>query len=288
MMPIVHAIFAYALSYAVGGYVLFAVAGSIIPDIDTLFVSSGEIHRTFLHTPISGLILAFAVYYLVRNKKVAASFFMGWVSHLLLDTLIVTGVMWAYPLSDSYTTTAWFRSIDPFANFLVLALSLGVLSVFIAVSKARMNAVKDFVKRAEQRKEGGIKILAIVALMFVFSLAFATTVTSLPSGGRTTTISSVLEHQEFYDGKYITVSGNVSLMLENYTSKAGVFYQIFLLSDGTGEIRVFKSGSVMPAKVAEGDMVFASGLFSTDRNTPEIRVTPSIGLSRIQNNALPK
>ncbi len=288
MMPIVHAIFAYALSYAAGGYVLFAIAGSVIPDIDALFVPYGEIHRTFLHTPISGLIVTFAVYYLVRNKKTAASFFMGWISHLLLDTLTVTGVMWAYPLSNSYTTVAWFRSVDPFANFFVIAASLVFLSVFAAVSKARMGAIKDFVKRAEQRKEGGIKLLAIVALMSAFSLLFTAPVTSLPSSGQAFAISSILERQEFYDGKYVTASGNVSMILESYTSKAGVFYQIFMLNDGTGEIRVFKSASVEPSQVAEGDMVFASGLFSTDRNVPEIRVTLSIGLSRIQSKALPR
>ncbi len=288
MMPVVHAIFAYALAYAAGGYVLFAVAGSVIPDIDTLFVSSGEIHRTFLHTPISGLVFTLAVYYLVRNKKIAASFFMGWISHLFLDTLTVTGVMWAYPLSESYTTTAWFRSVDPFANFLMIVASLGFLSVFIAADKTRMNAIKDFVKRAEHRKESGVKLLAIVALMFAFSLMSAVPAINLPPSDKSIAISSVLERQEFYDGKYVTVSGNVSVVLENYTSRAGVFYQIFLLNDGTGEIRVFKSGFVAPAKVAEGDMVFASGLFSTDRNAPEIRVTPSIGLSRIQNNALPR
>lgn len=282
MMPIVHAIFAYALSYFSGAYAFFAIAGAILPDIDTLFTQYPEIHRTILHTPVAGLVSAMALYYLVRNKKIAASFFMGWISHLLLDTLTVTGVMWKYPFSNEYFTTATFRSVDIVPNFAIISLSVFAIALAVLFSKRRTKALKKYVRSAESRSESGFTVAFFVLVMLAFGLVFAAQRGEFPKIENSILISKLVQHQERHDGKYVIIAGTVKEMADNYTSR-GVNYQVFIVDDGTGAIQVYKSGFVLPYTINTGDDVIASGLFSTDRKTPELRITPSIGLMKIQS-----
>lgn len=279
-MPIVHAIFAYALSYLSGAYAFFAVIGAILPDLDTMFTPYREMHRTFFHTPFAGLILTVILYYLIRNRKIAASFFMGWVSHLFLDTLTVTGIMWKYPFSTEYLTTAAFRSVDILPNFGIIFLSFSVVVIVILLSKKRMNTAKKYIRSAEKRSETGFAAVLFALIMLGFGLFFAADTGEFPKIEDSTLISKLLQHPERYEGKYVTVAGFVKEIADNYTSK-GADYQILITDDGTGTIRIYKSGFVQPSPINAGDDIIASGLFSTDRKIPEIRITPSIGLIRV-------
>ncbi len=285
-MPIVHAIFAYALSYFSGAYALFAVAGSILPDLDTLFTQYPEIHRTFFHTPVAGFALTMVLYYLIRNRKIAASFFMGWVSHLFLDTLTVTGIMWKYPFSTEYFTTGMLRSVDLSSNFGIIFASVFAIAVSTLFSKNKMKALKRYVRSAEARSESAFAAAVFVLIMLVFGLFYVSQRSEFPKIENSILISKLLEGQEKHDGKYVTIAGGVKEIVENYTSR-GVDYQIFIVDDGTAAIRIYKSGFVSPSEINAGDDVIASGLFSTDRKIPELRITPSIGLIKIQSTERP-
>ncbi|MBI1972021.1 MAG: metal-dependent hydrolase, partial [Candidatus Aenigmarchaeota archaeon] len=245
MMPIVHAIFAYALSYFSGAYALFAITGAILPDIDTVFVPYREIHRTFLHTPVAGLILAAVLYYLIRNRKIAASFFMGWVSHLFLDTLTVTGIMWKYPFSREYFTTATFRSIELMPNFGIALLSVFAIALAILFSRGRMKELKKHIKAAEHRGENSLAVLFFILVMLAFGLFFVAQRGEFPKIENSVLISKLLEQQEKYDGRYVAIAGVVDEIRENYTSR-GIAYQIFAVDDGTAVIQVYKSAFVPP------------------------------------------
>lgn len=280
MMPIVHAIFGYALSYFPGAYAFFTIAGSILPDLDTLFTQYPEVHRTFFHTPIAGFALAIVLYYLIRNKKIAASFFMGWVSHLFLDTFTITGIMWKYPISKDYFTTATFRSIDLIPNFAIAFLSVFAIALAILFSNKRMKALKKYIKAAESRSESSFIAIFFALLMLALGLFFVAQTGEFPKIENSILISKLLEQQERYDGKYVTIAGTVKEIAQNYSSRGAIF-QIFVVDDGTGAIQVYKSSFVSPGQIKVGDDLIASGLFSTDRNKPEIRITPSVGIVKI-------
>lgn len=281
-MPIVHAIFAYALSYFSGAYIFFAVTGAVLPDMDTLFTPYREIHRNFFHTPVAGFALAAVLYYLIRNKKIAASFFMGWVSHLFLDTLTVTGVMWKYPFSSEYFTTASFRSIDIVPNFAVILFSVSAIAFAILFNRKRMAGLKRYIRSAEARNESGSAVFLLVLLMVVSVVLLASERGEFPEMEGSILISRLLQQQDRYDGKYVTIAGAVKEVADNYTS-GGVVYQVLTVDDGSASIRIYKSAFVLPSLINAGDEIIASGLFSTDRNEPELRITPSIGLARIQS-----
>ena len=105
-------------------YILAASAvGSLLPDIDhpgstiskknlaTKFtseiVSGMTKHRGFTHTVLFAAIVA-ALPLLIKNiigsiaVPIAIGLFVGIISHLFLDTLNPTGIMWLYPFSRKY------------------------------------------------------------------------------------------------------------------------------------------------------------------------------------------
>ncbi|MBI1972054.1 MAG: hypothetical protein HYS53_02015, partial [Candidatus Aenigmarchaeota archaeon] len=112
-----------------------------------------------------------------------------------------------------------------------------------------------------------------------FGLFFVAQRGEFPKIENSVLISKLLEQQEKYDGRYVTIAGVVDEIRENYTSR-GTGYQVFAVDDGTAVIQVYKSAFVPPKEVSAGDDLVLSGLFSTDRRTPEIRITPSIGMIR--------
>ncbi len=277
MMPIVHAIFAYALSYFSGAYSFFALIGSILPDLDVLFTRYPEIHRTFFHTPAAGFVLAAVLFYLVRNRKAAASFLMGWFSHLLLDTLTITGIMWKYPFSDQYFSTGMFRSIDIIPNFAIVSLSVFSMAIAILFSRKRMSSLKKYIRSVENNRDSSIIVVLFLVAILGFALVFAPPANELPKIENSMLISKLLEQRDAYDGKYVTIAGNVKEITENFTSRGAVFL-VLMLDDGTGSLQIYKSGFVGPDKINQGDDLVASGLFSMDRGMPELRITPSIGI----------
>lgn len=277
MMPIVHAIFAYALSYFSGAYAFFAVIGSILPDLDVMFTRYPEIHRTFFHTPVAGFAITIVLFYLIRNRKVAASFLMGWFSHLLLDTLTITGVMWKYPFSEQYFSTGMFRSIDLISNLSIVSLSIFSIIIAVLFSRKRMNTLKKYIRSMENNRDSSVVVVLFLVAILGFVLIFVPPVNEFPKIENSILVSKLLEQRDMYDGQYVTIAGDVGVITENFTSR-GVIFQIFMLDDGTGSLQVYKSEFVKPDRINQGDDLVVSGLFSTDRGIPELRLTPAIGI----------
>ena len=73
------------------------------------------------------------------------------------------------------------------------------------------------------------------------------------------TVSELLDKLPL--GQYVSVSGTVSRVEGDYTSKKGYEYQAFFMSDGSGEVKVFCSKYRGPADVSQGDQVSLKGVF---------------------------
>lgn len=112
------------------GVILTSYVGSLIPDIDEPNSVMGKKlpllsktlkwlfkHRGIVHTPLFCLIMYFGFKYLLRNfippdilNPLMYGFLAGYLSHLLLDTITPKGIMWLWPISQSYISTQseWF------------------------------------------------------------------------------------------------------------------------------------------------------------------------------------
>lgn len=88
------------------------LAGAIFPDVDLLrcyFLDGGRVphHAYWTHLPIAWLGIAFAILgattiaRAARGGRIAAAFFAGVLSHLVLDS-VAAGIEWLYPFDDRF------------------------------------------------------------------------------------------------------------------------------------------------------------------------------------------
>jgi membrane-bound metal-dependent hydrolase YbcI (DUF457 family) len=142
-----HFFFALALAYILKLPLKTTVVGGIIPDIDTVFYVMGLpfpfVHRGFLHTPIVLGIILIGIYLATKRTDICAGFGVGFLSHLLLDTLTPTGIMWLYPLPTFFTLDLAAYS-NAIANWGIIAWS----AAFILLLNPH------FIKRLDPRKLG--------------------------------------------------------------------------------------------------------------------------------------
>lgn len=75
-------------------YIPVAIAASIIPDFDFFL---GLEHRTITHSLLLMTILVAPMF--IIDKTLALYFFIGYLSHLILDYFTVMGVPWFYPFN---------------------------------------------------------------------------------------------------------------------------------------------------------------------------------------------
>jgi inner membrane protein len=89
--------------------IISAVAGSLFPDLDTPSSILGRKikvlgfladHRHFFHSISLCVILAFLIYGISENESIAIGFFIGFLSHILLDALTISGVGVFSPFSE--------------------------------------------------------------------------------------------------------------------------------------------------------------------------------------------
>lgn len=117
-------VLAAVLTHAVVGYTLVSLldsapplaglVGAILPDIDLLFAPAGSfplVHRGLTHTPLCGAAVTGAIWLgaysrvskyslkIPSGQAVPTAIVVGYGSHLVLDSLTVSGVPWLYPLS---------------------------------------------------------------------------------------------------------------------------------------------------------------------------------------------
>lgn len=104
MIDFTHMVFGLALGYVLRFPVVWAMLGSVAPDIDILFDYGFPFtHRGVLHTPLFVGFAMAALYLATRRTAVAAGAGLGLLSHLFLDTFTYSGIMWLYPVTTEYS-----------------------------------------------------------------------------------------------------------------------------------------------------------------------------------------
>ena len=117
-----------------------SIIGSYIPDIDEPNSKIGKRirllskilkfifkHRGIIHTPFFGILLMLGIRYGLASfvppeylKNILLGFFVGYASHLLLDTITSRGIMWLWPISTKYIST----QSELFVQFLIMTSAL--------------------------------------------------------------------------------------------------------------------------------------------------------------------
>lgn len=114
------------LTHAAVGFTLAAVltdnhpvagvVGAVLPDVDLLFAPAWEfpfVHRGLTHTPLFGALVVAGVLVAGPLRWAGPGAALGYLSHLLVDTLTASGVVWLYPLSTaSYAVDASVHSVE--------------------------------------------------------------------------------------------------------------------------------------------------------------------------------
>lgn len=96
-------------------YTVAGMIGGIVPDSDHRSTTIGAVlplwlfcrHRTFTHSIFGMLIFCGCVLFVSREIPVALCFGIGYLSHLLLDSLTPMGVMWRWPNRKRYSIRRW-------------------------------------------------------------------------------------------------------------------------------------------------------------------------------------
>lgn len=115
-----------------------------------------------------------------------------------------------------------------------------------------------------------VKRFAAAATLIVGSIALGLAAGGLPDidpGPARYSVTGLLEARPI--GEEVLVRGNVSRVLDDYVSDSGNRYHQFMLSDGTGEVKVFcrAAGNL---SVEAGAEVRVQGTFKQFYGTDEI------------------
>lgn len=92
-----------------GAYILGIVLGSVLPDVDhqnswiskrtgpLKYIFSGLGHRGATHSLVGAFIALVVIILLSRSNIFSYGIFIGYLSHLFIDTLTPSGVNWFWP-----------------------------------------------------------------------------------------------------------------------------------------------------------------------------------------------
>lgn len=133
MLAQTHFMFALALAYILKFPIKTTVVAGMVADLDVIFFEMGLgfpfIHRGILHTPIILGIILIILYFATKKPEICAGFGAGFLSHLFLDTLNPTGIMWLYPITTFFSLSLATYS-NPIANYGIIALSAVFILMF--------------------------------------------------------------------------------------------------------------------------------------------------------------
>ncbi len=132
-------------------YAFFGGLGGYFPDLDLRYK-----HRKFLHNIFVPLLLSFILYIMINilissyntevlninntiSKYIALSFFMGYMLHILMDSLTKVGVYILYPVSNIRLRIPLFRSSSLWANG--LGFMFGGLFIYLWLDKIGINRI---------------------------------------------------------------------------------------------------------------------------------------------------
>ncbi len=131
MLELTYIVFALALAYLLDLPVVYAMIGSVLPNVDMLFNAPFPfVPQGILHTPLFAVTVLIVVYLATDRGPVALAAGVGVLSHLFLDTLTALGVMWLYPVSTGHVAFNLFPATSLSANVAVIAYSVLVTVVW--------------------------------------------------------------------------------------------------------------------------------------------------------------
>lgn len=113
-------------------FIIIMLIASALPDIDSYRSKIGKKikpisflinlffrHRGIFHSPFILMLISLVI--ALINHEIAAAFFIGYLSHLILDSLTPGGVMFFYPFSKK-RTKGFIRTGSLFENILFILL----------------------------------------------------------------------------------------------------------------------------------------------------------------------
>ncbi|MDY6771395.1 MAG: metal-dependent hydrolase [Candidatus Nanohaloarchaea archaeon] len=131
MYGFTHAVFGLALCRVLRVPVVTGVVAAGMPDVDTLFSFGYPFgHRGALHTPIAAVFVGLLVFAWTGRRSSGAAAFAGWMSHLFLDTLTPSGILWLFPVRARFSLdVALAASLE--ANLAIMAVSFAVFKLWV-------------------------------------------------------------------------------------------------------------------------------------------------------------
>jgi inner membrane protein len=264
MLSPAHLLFALSLAYLTRFPRIPAVIGGVIPDIDHVMDYGFPFsHRGLVHTLAFMTLSMILVYLISRRMGLSLGFGLGFLSHLFLDSITPTGIAWLYPLTGFFSLNLAYYD-NPVANLGIVSLSL--LFILPVTMKWRFPGGKEM-----------LRFLFITIL--ILGVLLVSYIGGSISGHNP---SPVLQPQDYSDytvselmnqlpvDQYVSVSGTVSKIESDYTSKKGYEYQTFFISDGSGEVKIFCSKYRGSTPIKKGDEVSLRGKFQKYYGTYEI------------------
>ncbi len=97
-----HALVGFTLAYVyTRSNSVAGVVGAVLADIDLLFSPAWQfplVHRGVTHTPIFAVFVVGVPLIVGRRYRSALGVGIGYLSHLVIDSLTQSGIMWLYPV----------------------------------------------------------------------------------------------------------------------------------------------------------------------------------------------
>ena len=134
-----HLIFAALLFLALSGFfsfpvlfVVFAIIGAVLPDFDLWL---GGLHRKLLHNVWALLVIIFVGFHFsLLDKAIAIALSIGFLSHLLADSLTPAGIkpFWPFPIphfKGPIKTGGFFEFILTIILLAVIGYLLGIVQI---------------------------------------------------------------------------------------------------------------------------------------------------------------
>lgn len=112
-----HAAVGYALAVVLtDGHPAAGVVGAVLHDVDLLFAPAWQypfVHRGLTHAPLFGGFVVGVVLAVAPLRWAGPGVALGYLSHLVVDTLTPSGVPWLFPLSETgYAVDASVHAVE--------------------------------------------------------------------------------------------------------------------------------------------------------------------------------
>lgn len=128
MLDITHLLFAFTLLWISNFPLVLGLIASILPDLDASFhFMFPFVHRGIMHTPLFMIAGILVIYALSGSKKSSFAFGLGYSSHLVLDTFTYSGIMWLFPLQETFSLQLLT------ANSFVGNLGISIFSIIVVI-----------------------------------------------------------------------------------------------------------------------------------------------------------